>query len=66
MTTQVKVLNEGPAAVKVEVQGRNDQGQYYQIQESQLLPGQFKTLIITDRSSIQVIELKGAPPVEPA
>ena len=66
MTTQVKVLNEGPAAVKVEVQGRNDQGQYYQVSESQVLPGQFKTLVITDRSSIQVIELKGHPPVEPA
>lgn len=66
MTTQLKVLNEGPAAVKVEVQGRNDQGQYYQISEHQLRPGEFKSVIITDRSSVQVIELKGTPPAEPA
>jgi len=66
MTTTVKVLNEGPGSIKVEQQGRDEGGRFYAISESQLKPGEFKTLVCHKTASIQVIELQGPPSPEPA
>lgn len=66
MTTQFKVMCEGPGAIKLEHQGRDDKGQYYQVAEHIVRPGEFKTIIMVGSGNVQVIELKGPPPVEPA
>lgn len=66
MTTTVKILNEGPCTVKVEVQGRDDQGQFKQTAEHYLKPGEFKTTAIYREQSVQVIEIPGPANAEPA
>jgi hypothetical protein len=57
MTTQVKILNEGPNAVKIEVQGR-DEGRFTQVDEKVLEPNKFASVYIHSTQSFQVTEVK--------
>lgn len=58
MTTRVKIVNEGPNTVKIEVQGRNDGGQFTQVDEKELEPGRFADVYIHSTQSFQVVEVK--------
>lgn len=57
MTTKVKIVNEGPETVKIEVQGR-DQGRFVQVDEKELEPGKYADVYISSDQSFQVLELK--------
>ncbi len=57
VTTQVKILNEGPNAVKIEVQGR-DEGRFVQVDEKVLEPNKFASVYIHASQSFQVSEVK--------
>ena len=57
MTTQVKILNEGPNSVKIEVQGR-DEGRFVQVDEKVLEPNKFADVFIHRGQSFQVSEVK--------
>jgi hypothetical protein len=57
MTTKVKLLNEGPETVKIEVQGR-DQGRFIQVDEKTLEPGKFADVYVTKGQSVQILEVE--------
>jgi len=57
MTTRVKIVNEGPESVKIEVQGR-DEGRFTQVDEELLEPGRFADVYIHSTQSFQVSEVK--------
>lgn len=58
MTTIVKLVNQGSKSVKIEVQGRNDQGQFQSNAEIELEPYRFADVTVYDGQSFQVSELK--------
>lgn len=57
MTTKVKIVNEGPQTVKIEVQGR-DEGRFTQVDEKLLESGKFADVYIHASQSFQVSEVK--------
>ncbi len=57
MTTKVKIVNEGPETVKIEVQGR-DEGRFTQVDEKLLESGKFADVYISSSQSFQVVEHK--------
>lgn len=58
MTTKVTILNNGPKAVKVEVQGRDENGHFRQVDEKQIEPFQFGEVYVHGTQSFQVQEVK--------
>lgn len=58
MTTRVKIVNEGPETVKIEVQGRDEGGRYTEVDEKELEPGRFADVYIHSTQSFQVSEKK--------
>jgi len=53
-TRKIKILNEGPGDVKVEVQGR-DQGRFVQVSEATITAGTFADVFLVDGQSFQVL-----------
>lgn len=58
MTTLVKILNEGPSLIKIEVQGRDENGRFVEVAEDVAKVGQFANVYIHQGQSFQVTELK--------
>lgn len=72
MTTNIKILNEGPQYVKVEVQGRNTAGQFVAAYERFIEPGKFSHFAVWEGQSLQIHEMKveatgpATPPAPPS
>jgi hypothetical protein len=60
MTTTIKILNEGPKPIKIEIKGRNADGQFTASSQSFSIPGTFDTVILHDGQSVQVFEATAA------
>lgn len=58
MTTKVKIVNEGPETVKIEVQGRDENGRFTQVDEKVLENGRYADVYIHSTQSFQVSEVK--------
>lgn len=58
MTTTVKIVNQGPKAVKIEVQGRDAQSRFQSNAEIELEPYKFADVTVYDTQSFQVSEVK--------
>lgn len=57
MTTKVKIINEGPKTVKVEVQGRDAHGHFTQVAENTLEVGRYADVYVYKGQSLQVLEV---------
>lgn len=58
MTTKVTILNHGPDAVKVEIQGRDGSGRFTPSSEEILPAPSVKDFYVHSGQSLQVIEVK--------
>ena len=58
MTTRVTVANSGPGKVKVEVKGRDSEGQFTAEDESTLNVNSFQDFYVHDKQSLQIFEVK--------
>ncbi len=58
VTTKVKIVNEGPETVKIEVQGRDENGRFTEVDEKLLESGKFADVYISSSQSFQVVEHK--------
>lgn len=55
------IANFGPNAVKLEMQGRDAQGQYIEKAEVIIAPSSSRTVTVNSPSSLQIIELADDP-----
>lgn len=63
VTTQVSIINRGPESVKIEVQGRSEDGKFTAAQEFTITPKTFIDLWVHSTQSLQVLEAKKYPDI---